>query len=240
MIIFDEEEQYLKLQQKGFEKFINTKDLTILAKHYLYVDKTLLDQVKGRLIEFCAKYSPSFRPIKYDKQLNNAINLAVRNYKIYNSHICFTKEEMEYIQSSDLILWEQKLLFILHSLSKWVQLPYIYLNSDSVIQIRDLRAFLGVNLKDKDVLDLLHSLHTKRKIKANLKPILKIDLKFFERVAETNTNVLEFDIRDDFGLYFNKFNGEKIFQCERCGKLFIPAKKARYAKYCKFCLKKES
>ena len=39
LIIFDEEEQYLKLQKSGFDKFINTKDLTILAKHYLHIDK---------------------------------------------------------------------------------------------------------------------------------------------------------------------------------------------------------
>lgn len=238
MIIFDEEEQYLKLQKSGFDKFINTKDLTILAKHYLHIDKIPLSEIRVKLVTFVTNFNPNFRPIKYEKQLTNAINLAVANYQIYNPLISFSQNEMDYIRDKDLTLWEQKLLFVICSLSKWQQHPYIYLNSDSVIQIRDLRIILGLNLKDCDILSLLHSLVIKGKIKVNLKPLLKVEVLCYEDTLDKP--ILFFKIKDDLGLQFDQFIGEKVFKCECCGKLFKPTGKARFAKYCKFCVKKEN
>ena len=103
LIIFDEEEQYLKLQKSGFDKFINTKDLTILAKHYLHIDKIPLSEIRVKLVTFVTNFNPNFRPIKYEKQLTNAINLAVANYQIYNPLISFSKNEIDYIRDKQIM-----------------------------------------------------------------------------------------------------------------------------------------
>lgn len=267
MLIFNEEEQYKEILKNGFAKFINIRDLTILSKFFLKSEVSAVDckkvensevfatdciqRVKNKLIAFCTNWDKDFRPIKYDDRLNKAIQLAIENKQIYQDTISFTSHELDFIRDSNLTLWEQKLLFILFTLAKWQQHRWIYLNSDSVIQIRDLKLILGLNLKDSDTLDLLHSLYQKRKIIVLLKPILKVEINYHEEQKYLNPmsykpwqefspeddKVLEFRIGSDMSLYFDKIIGEKIFQCECCGKLFKPAAKARYAKRCSKCAK---
>lgn len=236
MIIFNEEQQYNNLQKNGFEKFINLRDLIILARRFriCYDDD---DFIRKQIIDFCNKKTIDFNEVKYAEKIDDAIALSKKDSVIIKD-IFFDRREIDFICDNALNIQEQKMLFLICALAKWQNHGYIYLNSDSLIQPKDLRDLFKTAILESECLNILFELRKKNKIDVDLTPLLKISVCHNIKDKTDKDAVLSFIPNEDMIFEFQRLKGDKIFACDDCGRLFKPSHKARYAKWCTACARK--
>lgn len=251
MIIFSEQEQYKELNKNGFSKFVNVRDLSILARHYyneikndniLKSEKIDLKEddidkiVKERLISFCESKDKNFNKDKQELKIINAIR-DCRSKGIVSEIINFYKSEIDKIKAlKDNNL--QKFMFIFLFLAKWQKKNHIYLNADSIISLSDICDLANINCSLNEQLIMLHDLYLKKYIYVYLKPLLKYDINILAKDNINEKPILSFKASQDAIYYYEQLCGKKIITCQGCGKLIkVMNKKDNARKYCLDCAK---
>lgn len=232
MLVFSESAQYKKLMENGFEKFPNKRDLTILCKFWLD-EGTTFYELKDKMVEFCKKHNSKFNYAKSESLLLKVLKAVEEPTKEkevdkkLNAHIQFYESETKMLKAIK-DLKQQSVLFVMMALGKWLGTPYLYLNHNSVIKIKDVFNYAKVKLtKEKQGL-LLNELFKADLIKVDLKPIMRTWLPFSFEGQIT----LEFNIDDDMLEYWKLYS---YTLCEICRKPFV--KLSNKQKYCKECAK---
>jgi hypothetical protein len=230
MLIFNEKDQYKNLLDNGFKKFINIRDLSILAREW-YRQGYDKEHIKNKVIAFCKSKNKDFNEIKYQDKIIKALENLDRD--IFPIKIIkFSLNELNNIKKIKDIN-AQKVLFVLYCLAKWRDKNWLYINCESKTEIKEIFLLANLNLNKKIKLDILNKLYKYNYINILLRPLLKCEINNFDN--EINEPILEFEINNDMILYYDKWIGKKIITCMRCGKL--TRVKSNRQKYCDNCSK---
>jgi len=233
MIIFNKETHYDKLMSRGFEKYINKRDLIILATHWVEIDNVPQNDIIERLIKFCTKWNSEFNAVKYENLLLSVVKLLNVSHETFstNKQITFFRQEIDNISKiEDKNL--QKVLFIIMCIAKWKNNTYIYLNNGNAMKLSDIFKLAGVKATGKQQELFLFKLNGYGFIKVNLKPLLKYDILCLKNIGEA---VKAFDVSENMIEYFDELTIKNPITCQRCGKII--EKKVNNQKYCNKCSK---
>lgn len=232
MLVFDEDKQYEKLEQFGFEKYPNRRDLLILARKWLS-EGTNIQNIYSLMVEFCLRFNPQFNSVLNENLLMSVINDIKQELKngkkfYYKNNIKIYKNEVDSILSlNDKNL--QRVAFIIVSLAKWRNANYIYLNASSSISLKIIFDLAKVKLTGKQQKEILHTLNVSGFIDVQLKPLLKC---MIPCVSDTGDIAIDYMINNDLIDVWVNYISPK---CQRCG---VPIVKiTNNQKYCAECAK---
>lgn len=231
MLVLNENTHFKKLNENGFEKYPNKRDLLVLCKEWLKEKEYSNEQLKHKMIEFCKNFNSQFNIVKTENLFINVLKDINKENKFeFNSSIKITKKEINELKQIDNFK-KQKIMFVILSLAKWRNANYIYLNNGSSIKVSDIFELAKVKCTKKEQFKILHELNEIGFIDIQLKPILKCMIPICD--CELNAiNEIEFDIDDNLIFYWEKY---VLPHCEICGKPF--ERKSNRQKYCVKCAK---
>jgi hypothetical protein len=227
LIIFNEKDQYDILIKNGFKRFVNLRDLSILARHYNSQGDSR-EQIKSKLISFSKKWAPQFNESKNECKILQAID-NVSKEKISSNLVIFSKTELDNITKLENFKL-QKLIFILMCLAKKDGHSYIYLNTEGIYKLSEIFELAEIKATKSEQEYFLYLLQKSGAIFCNLKPLLRYDLLWCDNFSQ---KILELKPCAEMILEFEKYIGKPIIRCQRCGKL-TRVKSLTY-KYCENC-----
>lgn len=200
MIIFDEKAQYDNLMENGFKKFVNITDLSILGREWVSQGFSK-GEVKQKMIEFSAKFCPTFNESKYENRILKALERAFSGKSIKSSEIVFYKEEMDkLVELKDKAL--QKVIFIMMCLAKKDRHKYIYLNTAGIYKLAEIYKLAGVKATKIKQEESLYNLRANDAIFCNLRPFLRYDLLF---IRNKGKEVMRFTPQESMLDEFKKY-----------------------------------
>lgn len=234
MIVFNQKTQYDNLMENGFEKFPNFRDLSILAKEWLFVEKMSIDEIRGRLIEFCVEKSPKFKEETIREIVSKVIK-KLESTEVYTElpeKLVFYKEEKDAILNIPNKEW-QKIIFIFCCLSKLKKSDGIYLNSQSAIKLSDIFDLCKIKKAKSQQEIYLYNLNKANLLTVDLKPLLKYHPTCLKSEGEV---AFEFEPSANMINELLKLDEKNIKKCVRCGKEVL--KGSNRTKYCKECYRR--
>lgn len=235
MIILNEKEYFNNLINNGFEKNINSKDLSLLAKMFYKENNSQIDTL-NQMIDFCKKWSNNFNYSKWENKFCDILsNLNEKVDVVNDKEIHFYKSELEKIKSiEDEKL--QRVTFVLMALAKKYESRYIYINSSSSIKLKDIfiLAKFDIPLKKQDF--ILNTLYNNKVINVELKPLLRCEMLYLCDINDNQDKVLSFIPNNEMVLEYERYLGVKTTNCQVCGKTIY--KTNNKVKYCKECARK--
>ena len=231
MLVLNENTHFKKLNENGFEKYPNKRDLLVLCKGWLQEKEYSDEQLKHKMIEFCKNYNSQFNTSKAEGLFLSVLKDIHKENKFeFNKHINITINEIKALENLDSFK-KQKIMFVILSLAKWRNVNYIYLNNGSSIKVSDIFELAKVKCTKKEQFKILHELNEEGFIDVQLKPILKCMIPICD--CDSNSiNEIEFDIDDDLIFHWENY---VLPHCEICGNPF--ERKSNRQKYCAKCAK---
>ena len=241
MVIFDEEEYAKKLLKEVSPKpYISLYDLTVLAKYYKFLNKET-HEIRILLEKFCLEsnrdYNKDLSGWKIDKALNRTKTYRIKT----NFSVVVTKSEVEKIKEFENYNY-QKLLFVLLVIGKFSKysnarivpsnrthaINQIYVNDDLSNTLKVARVSFRKDQRNK----FLHEMFEKGFLDGTIYKTLS--LKYVDESSEPEIVVT--DINDPV-LFWERYNGEKIAACSKCGKLFV--KRSNRHSMCRSCFEEQ-
>lgn len=230
MLIFDNNLRFQQLNENGFEKYPNKRDLLILCEEWSKENQDI-HFLQQKIIEFCTKWNDQFIPAQNESLILSTIKQVqkqITNGKSFefNTNVIIYKSEYETIVAlKDKQL--QKLAFVLVCLAKWRNANYIYINSKSSIKLKDIFELAEIKCSKKEQALMLHRLNSCGFTDVQLKPLLKL---FIPSICPVGDVVLEFKIGYNLLQYYKDISYP---HCKRCGNAF--ERMANNQIYCKEC-----
>ena len=223
MIILNEVRYAEELLKNGFiYSYRKVSDILILSKYYYYLGLEQ-EEVKYNIMSFIKKYDAYFNEIYWYKIVNITIKKA-QHYKIkvFNP-IVFTENEMKTIcsQSKPIL---QKLLFIFLFMYK------VNNHKGFKISYREINRMLSCRFSYEKISKYIYILISD-------KLVLNHDEK--NKVVtfcdENSPECLVIKDDRDILMYYYKYMGGDVVECEQCGKLIKQTSNVK--KYCGECYK---
>lgn len=236
MIILNYEEHYNKLNEFGFEKFPNRRDMSTLA--YKWKSLGVSNQaIRDMLIDFCRKWDSQFCEAKYENSILETLKQLEKEQKQLPENITFTNNEI--LKLKEISEYEvQKIAFIIMSFIKFRGGDCIYLTANSATKQKDVFEYANVNISTKKQNLILHKLYKSGIINVELKPLLKITCNIIDFDKDKKydiESITNFEPNKDLILQYEYIMGKAI-KCNSCGKLVH--KTNNKLKYCPDCAKK--
>lgn len=251
MIVFNEKLFAEKILIEGFSKnkFVYKECLIIarylrhnLNKEYIFTvdmsDKqiratqSIVDiELANKLNKFCVKHYPSFNIIQYANAIENIIKYSKTKELREMKNVIITKKEIDSIHAIEDFRY-RKFLFVLLVLCKYFHAEGkgYYCN----FTINDMVKIANVTFSRAEKDSLLNKLYNLDFINPTYKK--SIEILFVDEDLESPT-LLEFVPDDNLILNYEKYAGEYVTACIKCGTLFRYTEKQKRSKpkYCKKC-----
>lgn len=235
LILFNEKDQYKNLMKNGFKRFVNLRDLSIIARE-LNSQGLDTEEIKKELIKFSKKWNMDFNEIKYESLVLKALD-NIKKPRIKSRRISFYEEELEVIEGIE-DYDTRKVLFVLMSLAKKDRKDYVYLNTAGIYKLAEVFKIAGVKKKKVEQEHVLHMLHKNGFLYCNYKPLLRYDITFIADHLSTKPNskkILEFTPSANMILEYEKYLGDAVEECFSCKGLYRVKKNSNGL--CKECKK---
>ena len=239
MIIFNQK-KYIEeiLLKNGISINRINKDLFLLSKYYLAYGK-LENEIFEILCDNVNKILPkgSIQDIiKYI--LKKATQL--KSYSLNNEIMYVTKNELDTIFNFTEKIKEQKLIFSMLVIYKFMGCDYYNFVNTDIFKYAKVK-----NNNNEEVLDnLIHRMFIKGLISSyedNIRRELLRKITFAETYQNSEIAITIENIDDNFIHHFHKYMGKKISNCEICETLIEKTQhNIKYCKDCKIKIRKET
>jgi hypothetical protein len=240
-MILDEKEYVENLIKNGSKTpYASVKDLTALAKYYKFLNKET-HEIRLLLEKFCYDTNKYYNPVLSGWKVDGALN-TIKRYKIRTSFpVVITKKEVETIKK-----WEdysyQKILFLLIVMAKFLKYSHTRIVPSSKTRlindfyakdkITNIFKVARVSANEDKRFDILYDFR-----KAGILYFTHYDsFKIFCVDESSEPEIVVTDINDPV-LFWERYNGEKIAACSKCGKLFV--KRSNRHSMCRSCFEEQ-
>lgn len=225
MIIFDERQRVEDLLKNGFQGKTALLDFILLAK-YLIANGLEGNELKNELIKILsdkqelipANYLPTIIP----KILKVAINNPLQDKKT----VRITESELTLLENFS--EKAQKIGFV-------YLVCYKFYNKEFAIKPIEVKKFAKMpNLRNKQLFLLENELFNKNFLSEKE---TRTELFYIVNLPKEDSSKVVIEINDyrDFILYYERYKGENIINCKKCGRLIKKNSNAQL--YCKECKK---
>jgi len=238
---FDEEKDAENIIAHGFKtNGIDYSKMYVIAKYFK--DKFGYGEIRleRELIKFCKSHDKNFNPVVESESLKRWVRSAMTYSLRKIECVQVSKKEIEFLKKIDSTK-DRKLLFMMLILAK--ALKFRNTRRDKKETLPSKNYYVHYN----NLLDIIRLSGLKNITEANFASILhkyKDHLNFYNPERELiKINFVDADMKnsieikdmDDLLSYYDKFFGEDINKCEKCGKEIVKTSNRQI--YCKTCSK---
>lgn len=227
MIIFDERQRVEDLLKNGFKSKTALLDFILLGK-YLIVEGYEGNNLTNELIKILSDKQElipaSYLPIVIPKIIRVATNNPLQEKKT----IYITQQELENI--GEFSEKAQRIAFV-------YLVCYKFYGKEFAIKPIEVKRFAKMtNLRNNKLFILENELFNAGFLSEKE---TRTDLFYIVNLPKNDESEIKIEINDyrDFILYYEKFKGENIINCKKCGKLIKRNSNAQI--YCKECKKEK-
>lgn len=126
-VVLDEQKYARQLIDKGFGKFMSSRDLTILAKYYYY-EGYATAAVKKQVVDFCKKWNPEFNDVVFSARIAKIMRDAKKYPLRVTEKVFVSSGEISAIRTIDDYNAE-KALFVMLVISKYLAQTMVLRNN---------------------------------------------------------------------------------------------------------------
>jgi hypothetical protein len=241
LAILDEKEYAENLIKNGSKTpYVPVKDLTYLAKYYRFLNKGT-HEIRLLLEKFCYDTNKDYNPVLTGWKVVSALN-TIKRYRLRTSFpIVITKAEVDAIKK-----WKdysyQKILFLLIVMGKFLKYSNVRINPSAKTRlvndfyvkdkIPNIFKTARVSIRTDKQYDMLYEFR-----KAGILYYTHYDSLKILCIDETSEpEIIVTDINDPV-LFWQRYMGEKIAACSKCGKLFV--KRSNRHTMCRGCFQEQ-
>lgn len=230
MIIFDELTYAKQLLVKGFKKYVNTNDLTILTQYFRQNGITDELELEKNIIAVCKKHDSEFNEVLHAKKIDSAIRRSRNRILRIPVEIPITENELKTIRNLKNYRYE-KILFTMLVIGKYLKLTKPGKNKDSekyFVNMEQNSIFELARTAQKRGENILYELGQLNLIDMNLKFGSYLIL-FTDINDKSDVKIVVTDVNRIIDFY--------SATCESCG-IEINRNLKHNKKYCKNCWNK--
>ena len=227
MIIFDERQRVEDLLKNGFKSKTAFLDFILLGKYLIaegYEGNNLTNELIKILSDKQELIPASYLPIVIPKIIRVATNNPLQEKKT----IYITQQELENI--GEFSEKAQRIAFV-------YLVCYKFYGKEFAIKPIEVKRFAKMtNLRNNKLFILENELFNAGFLSEKE---TRTDLFYIVNLPKNDESEIKIEINDyrDFILYYEKFKGENIINCKKCGKLIKRNSNAQI--YCKECKKEK-
>ena len=227
MIIFDERQRVEDLLKNGFKSKTALLDFILLGKYLIaegYEGNNLTNELIKILSDKQELIPASYLPIVIPKIIRVATNNPLQEKKT----IHITQQELENI--GEFSEKAQRIAFV-------YLVCYKFYGKEFAIKPIEVKRFAKMtNLRNNKLFILENELFNAGFLSEKE---TRTDLFYIVNLPKNDESEIKIEINDyrDFILYYEKFKGENIINCKKCGKLIKRNSNAQI--YCKECKKEK-
>lgn len=227
MIIFDERQRVEDLLKNGFKSKTALLDFILLGKYLIaegYEGNNLTNELIKILSDKQELIPASYLPIVIPKIIRVATNNPLQEKKT----IYITQQELENI--GEFSEKAQRIAFV-------YLVCYKFYGKEFAIKPIEVKRFAKMtNLRNNKLFILENELFNAGFLSEKE---TRTDLFYIVNLPKNDESEIKIEINDyrDFILYYEKFKGENIINCKKCGKLIKRNSNAQI--YCKECKKEK-